>query len=80
VAVGVLPSLLAARGEVIWTRYTTELDLTPSVRGWFADAGFDEMAFVSNVAVRYGVGTHRLSPTKTPAPFEAGVSMFQFVR
>jgi hypothetical protein len=75
-----LPSLLAPGGEVLWTRYTSEPDITPTIRAWFADAGFDEMAFTSHVAMRYGVGTHKLAPTTTPASFEAGVTMFRFLR
>lgn len=78
--VTVLPSLLAPGGEVLWTRHTMDPDLTPTIRGWFADAGFEEMAFVAPGALRYGVGTHRLEQTTTPAPFEAGVTMFRFVR
>lgn len=75
-----LPSLLAPGGEVLWTRYTNEPNLTLTIRGWFAEAGFDEMAFTGDVALRYGVGTHKLAATTTPAPFEAGVTMFRFVR
>jgi hypothetical protein len=75
-----LPSLLAPGGEVLWTRYTAEPDLTPTIRDWFADAGFAEMDFVGHVALRYGVGTHRLVTTTPPAPFAAGVRLFTFVR
>jgi len=74
-----LPSLLAPGGEVLWTRHTRAPDLTPSIRAWFGDAGFDEMDFVAS-ETRYGVGTHRLADTTTPAPFEAGVTLFTFVR
>jgi hypothetical protein len=78
--VNTLPSLLAPGGEVLWTRYTTEPDITPTIRGWFAAAGFEEMAFVSHIAMRYGVGTNKLAATTTPASFEAGVTMFRFFR
>jgi hypothetical protein len=74
--IGVLPSLLAPGGEVIWTRHTAEPDLTPTIRQWFSDAGFEEMGFVTSPTL-FGVGTHRL--TTTPAPFEAGVTMFKFL-
>jgi hypothetical protein len=70
-----LPSLLAPAGEVLWTRHRMEPDLTPRIRGWFADAGFAEMAFFGDT---FSVGTHRL--TTTPAPFEAGVTLFRFNR
>lgn len=75
--INLLPSLLAPNGEVIWTRHTADPDLTPTIRAWFTEAGFEEMAFVASPTL-FGVGTHRL--TTTPAPFEAGLTMFQFVR
>jgi hypothetical protein len=77
--VNALPSLLASGGEVLWTRHTGAPDLTPTIRAWFSDAGFDEMAFVAS-ETRYAVGTHRLAATTTPASFEAGVTMFRFLR
>jgi hypothetical protein len=70
-----LPSLLAPRGEVLWTRHRSEPDFTPTIRSWFADAGFEEVAFFPET---FAVGTHRL--TTTPAPFEAGVTLFRFLR
>jgi hypothetical protein len=73
-----LPSLLAPGGEVIWTRHTAEPDLTPTIRGWFADAGFEEAAFTGDVALRYGVGRHRLMTA--PGRFLPGVAMFRFLR
>lgn len=30
---------------VIWTRHRRLPDLTPRIRAWFTDAGFDEVAF-----------------------------------
>jgi hypothetical protein len=75
--VDTLPSLLAPGGEVIWTRHTGAPDLTPAIRAWFTGAGFEEMDFVAS-ETRFAVGTHRL--TTTPASFEAGVTLFTFVR
>lgn len=40
-----LPSLCAQGGIAIWTRHRRAPDLTPAIRGWFADAGFAEVAF-----------------------------------
>ena len=76
--VDTLPSLLAPAGEVLWTRYTAAPDLTPTIRRWFTEAGFEEMAFSADVAMRYGVGTHRL--VAAPQPFASGVTLFQFLR
>lgn len=48
-------------GTVIWTRHRGEPDLTPQVRGWFADAGFEELAFEIAPTTRMtGVGVGRL--------------------
>jgi hypothetical protein len=69
-----LPTLLAPGGEVLWTRHRNEPDLTPAIRDWFVEAGFEEMAFFPDT---FAVGTHRL--TTTPASFEAGVTLFEFV-
>jgi len=74
--ISLLPSLLASGAEVLWTRHTMDPDLTPAIRGWFETAGFEEMAFVAS-ETRFAVGTHRL--TTTPASFEAGVTLFEFV-
>ncbi len=74
--IGLLPSLLAPGGEVLWTRHTMDPDLTPTIRSWFNEAGFEEMDFVSSTTL-YGVGTNRL--TATPTPFADGVTMFEFV-
>jgi hypothetical protein len=41
------PQLCAPGAEVVWTRHRNDPDLTPSIRGWFADAGFEEVAFLA---------------------------------
>jgi hypothetical protein len=74
--INALPSLLAPGGEVLWTRHRAEPDLTPTIRRWFSEAGFEEMAFTPSETL-FAVGTNRL--TTTPASFEAGVTMFEFV-
>lgn len=80
-----LPSLLTAGAHVIWTRGSrvprdpTAYDGDPSelVRSLFADAGFDEVAFVRPDDAGFRVGVHRWpGPTGTPQP---GVRMFTFV-
>lgn len=58
--VRLLPTLLTPGGRVIWTRHTGAPDLTPSVRSWFADAGFRELAFDTEPGFRYAVGVHAL--------------------
>jgi hypothetical protein len=45
--VAAVPALLAAGGTVIWTRGTRDPDITPRLRGWFAEAGVEETSFVT---------------------------------
>jgi hypothetical protein len=72
-----LPHLCAAEADVIWTRNLGPRDgsanLTPIVRSWFRDAGFDEVAFRWTDA-GYGIGTHRLAIP--PRPHVAGYRLF----
>lgn len=76
-----LPSLCAPRATVLWTRHRRAPDLTPTIRSWFAEAGFEEVAFEtedneSEGAGRFGVGANRL--TAPPTPFEPGTRLFTF--
>jgi hypothetical protein len=54
-----VPAVCAAGATVIWTRHRNPPDLTPSVRGWFAGAGFEEIAFEAPQDARFTVGVHR---------------------
>lgn len=74
--IDVMSSLLASGGEVLWTRHRMEPDLTIDIRRWFGAAGYEEMAFTPD-GISFGVGTHRL--VTSPAPFDAGMSLFEFV-
>jgi hypothetical protein len=42
---------------VIWTRHRRLPDLTPQIRAWFTESGFDEIAFE---ALETSVGVNRL--------------------
>ncbi|MEH0934442.1 hypothetical protein V6U80_04695 [Micromonospora sp. CPCC 205543] len=57
--IGALPRLCASNATVIWTRTRRHPDLTPAIRGWFADAGFAEEAFHAPSDVLFSVGVHR---------------------
>ena len=70
--------LCAPGAEVIWTRHRDRPDLTPSIRGWFADAGFEEVAFVTPQEHRWSVGVCRLA--SDPRPLVPGRRWFPFVR
>jgi hypothetical protein len=82
--IGMLSQLCARGATVIWTRHRRPPDLTPPIRGWFADAGFAELAFASTEAESpgpgafpaQGVGAHRWQ--HDPVPLRAGVRMFTF--
>ncbi len=75
--VGALPSLMAPGGAVIWTRHRLEPDMTPSIRAWFGEAGFEEVAFDTEDGTFFSVGTHRLAGS--PLPFDPNQTMFTFV-
>jgi hypothetical protein len=70
-----LPALCAPGATVVWNRHRDAPDLTPSIRSWFADNGFDEAGFDGEPG-SFGVGAHRL--TGRPQPFVAGETLFTF--
>lgn len=57
--IGAMPALCLDGGHVVWTRHRRDPDLTPAVRRWFAEAGFEERAFESPGARDFAVGLHR---------------------
>jgi hypothetical protein len=71
-----LPHLSAPAATVIWTRHHRAPDLTPSIRQWFAKAGYQEIAFDTEVGRWFSVGTHRL--TATPQLFRRDRRLFRF--
>jgi hypothetical protein len=58
------PQLCAAGAIVIWTRSRREPDLTPQVRRWFVDSGFEELSFepVPDYESSVGVMVYRGDP------------------
>jgi hypothetical protein len=75
--VNALPRLCGPRATVIWTRHRQPPDLTPAIRAWFEENGFDEVAFDSEDGFAFGVGTHRLRIQ--PLPFVPALKLFDFV-
>jgi putative methyltransferase len=74
-----LPTLCAPKATVLWTRgWHPDHDVTPLIREWFKQNGFEELAFEAPEEFHYSVGVHRL--TAPPRPFEPGVTLFQFRR
>jgi hypothetical protein len=72
-----LPHLCAPGAIVIWTRHRGAPDLTPDIRAWFHDAGFEEIAFDAEDRFAFGIGTARL--TADPRPFVPDHELFTFV-
>lgn len=71
-----LPHLCAPAATVIWTRHQKEPDLTPSIRGWFGQCGFEEVGFDTMEGYFFSVGTHRF--TDDPQPFRPARRLFRF--
>jgi hypothetical protein len=72
-----LPALCAPGATVIWTRHRRAPDLTPTIRAWFEEAGFEEIAFDLQEGTSFGVGTNRL--VASPRRFRTNRRMFNFV-
>lgn len=72
-----LPTLCDDGASVLWTRHTRAPDLTPTIRRWFAESGFQEEAFDALEGTSVGVGMHRL--VNPPEAFEPGRRLFRFV-
>jgi hypothetical protein len=71
--VRIMPSFCAPGGSVIWTRHRRPPDLTPTVREWFAQAGFAEQSFVAPGAFILGVGSHRFVGAGAVSPGSSSV-------
>jgi ubiquinone/menaquinone biosynthesis C-methylase UbiE len=61
---------------LIWTRHLNAPDLTPQIRRWFANAGYEEQSFDSPPDTWVGVGMHKLSAN--PLLFDGRVNLFTF--
>ncbi len=75
--VAALPSLCAPGALVLWTRHRSPPDLTPKIRSWFMEAGFNEQAFDISHDGFMSVGAHRL--TGEPYVLVPGQRLFTFV-
>ncbi|MFK3983872.1 hypothetical protein ACI2K4_26260 [Micromonospora sp. NPDC050397] len=76
--VAALSQLCAPDAFVIWTRHRGEPDLTPTLRRWFAESGWRELAFTAPDEHRFSVGLHQL--TTPPTPIVPGSRYFSFNR
>jgi hypothetical protein len=75
-AIHLLPQLCARGSVLVWTRHRRPPDLTPTIRRWFGDAGFEDLAFEAPAAHRFGVGVARWA--SRPPPFQPGCRLFDF--
>jgi hypothetical protein len=73
-----LPRLCVPGATVIWTRHREPPDLTPTVRAWFTEHGFTEVAFDIEVGYPFSVGTHRL--TGPALVYRGDIRMFEFIQ
>jgi hypothetical protein len=75
--IAALPQLCADDATVIWTRHRHPPDITPNIRAWFLESGFEELAFDVDGSGRFAVGAQRL--TCAPRNLVAGERFFEFV-
>lgn len=72
-----LPRLCAAGATVVWTRGRVAPDLTPSIRRWFTEAGFEEVGFFPVAGSTGSVGVARL--VRRPRAWRPDVRLFTFL-
>lgn len=77
------PRLCAPGATVVWTRgrfadRDGDVEPTDRIRGWFGEAGFEEVSLDAPEDTTYRVGVHRL--VAKPERLERGHRMFSFVR
>jgi hypothetical protein len=72
------PELSKRNAVVIWTRHRRDPDLTPRVRAWFREYGFEEEHFDAPDHAMYSVGVHRF--VGDPRPLSPADHLFTFVR
>jgi hypothetical protein len=71
-----LPGISARGARVVWSRGINKADLNPEIRGWFKDAGFEEVAW-ELLDGTMGLGVHRYAGP--PQSLPPGVQLFNFV-
>jgi hypothetical protein len=73
-------SMLCRTGaSVIWTRHRLDRDLTPQIRAWFTESGFEDLSFDAPAnESKSGIGTVQL--IGPPLPYWRGFRFFTFIR
>jgi hypothetical protein len=72
------PQFCRPGATVIWTRHSGSPDLTPTIRSWFREAGFDERAFAAPADAIFTVGCEEYRGE--PTALVPGRRLFTFVR
>jgi hypothetical protein len=73
-----LPQMCRPQAWVVWTRHHSPPDLTPAIRRWLAEEGFDELAFTAPTDAVFSVGAHQYhGPAR---PLVPGQELFTFFR
>ena len=72
-----LPAFCTTGATVIWTRHRRPPDLTVEIRRWFAEAGFEPVAFDTPSEYEWSVGVQRF--VGEPMPLVGGRRLFSFV-
>ena len=73
-------SMLCRTGaSIIWTRHRLDPDMTPQIRAWFGESGFEELSFdAPDNPGKSRIGTVHL--LGEPLPFQPGFRFFTFIR
>jgi hypothetical protein len=69
--------LCAPQATVLWTRQRRGPDRTDQIRSWFAEAGYEELAFDSPGPDRFALGTLRLAAP--PLAYRSDLRLFTFL-
>ena len=77
--VQVLPCLCAPGATVLWTRgRERDRDFALTIRRWFGENGFEDVAYAAPDDAHFRVGSQRL--LAVPRPFDPRVTFFRFTR
>ena len=68
--------LCTPQATVLWTRHRRDPDRTDQIRSWFAEAGYEELAFDSPGPDRFALGTLRLAAP--PLAYRSDLRLFTF--
>jgi hypothetical protein len=76
--IAMAPQLCNQGSVLIWTRHRQDPDLTPRIREWFGDVGFEEQYFHTPEHAIYSVGVHRFKYVREP--IAADEHLFTFIK